>query len=142
MVLYPGLLLSSDAVSFSEEGPHASPSGRVSSISCHLSHTAWRVTPRALAISAQDRPAFRAYFTLTSSVWSHVWRTCWIAVRVATTSAFQLWGLDLDKPVTRGPFIALWTVTPPLYLAMTSACPFDDTLSRHLGSKVRALWFP
>lgn len=132
MMLYPGLPLRSGTVSFSEEVLPASPSGRISSISCHRSHTAWRVTPRALAISAQDSPAFRAYFTLTSSVWSHVWRTCWIALRVATTSASQFCALDLDNPVDRGPFIALWTVTPPLYLAMTSACPFDDILSRHL----------
>lgn len=136
MVRYPGLQSPSVALGFSEEGPHVSPSGRVSSISCHRSHTAWRVTPRALAISAQDRPAFRAYFTLMSSVWSHVWRTCWIAFKVATTSAVQLCGLDLDNPVDRGPFIALWTVSPPLYLAITSGCPCDGALSRHLYNEV------
>jgi hypothetical protein len=141
MVLYPGLLLRSDTLSFSEEGPHASPSGRVSSISCHRSHTAWRGTPRALAISAQDRPAFRAHFTLTSSMWSHVWPTCWIAVRVATTSAFQLWGLDLDNPVDRGPFIALWTVNPPLYLAMDPApgTPARVYRSHGIGDEITRL---
>lgn len=76
MVLYPGLRKRSGTVSFSEKGPHASLLGRVSSISCHRSHAAWRVTPREVAISAQDRPAIRAYFTVVSSVLSHVWRTC------------------------------------------------------------------
>ena len=136
-MVYPGLLRKcSGTVSFSEKGPHAGLLGKVSSISCHRSHAAWRVTPSAVAISAQDRPAFRAYFTAVISVWSHVWRTCWIAIRVAVTSAFQLCGLDLDDPVDRGPFIALWTVGPPLYLAITSACPCGGTLSRHLGNKV------
>ena len=118
-----GVVKALGAVSFSEYGPHVSFVGKVSSISCQRSHAAWRVTPRAVAISAQDRPVFRAYFTVLSSVLSHVWRTCWIAIRVVVTSAFQFCGLDMDAPVDRGPVIALWTVGPPLYLAMVSACP-------------------
>lgn len=70
----------------------------------------------------------QARLPCVSWVWSHVWRTCWIALRVAITSAFQLCGLDMDAPVDRGPFIALWTVGPPLYLAITSACPYDGNL--------------
>jgi hypothetical protein len=81
-------------------------------------------------ISAQDRPAFRAYFTVVSSVWSHVWRTCCIALRVAATSAVQLCGLDLDAPGDRGSFIALWTVVPPLYLAMATVAGGLRSISR------------
>lgn len=92
--------------SFSAEGPHASFLGRVSSSSCHRSHTAWRVAPRAVAISAQDKPAFRAYRTVLTSVLSQVWRTSCMAFSVVATSAFQPCGLDRDTPVTRGPFIA------------------------------------
>jgi hypothetical protein len=107
------------------------PSCRVSSSSCHRSQAAWRVTPREVAISAHVRPALRAYFTVTSSVLSHVWRTCCMAFRVATISACQPSWLDRDEPMNRGPFIALCTVGPPLYLAIASACAWHGSLSRN-----------
>ena len=106
MVPYSVLLNLSGAESRSEEGSHASPSGSVSSISCPRSHAVCRVIPRQVAISVQDRPALRAYFTVTSSVLSQVCRTCCIAFKVAAISAFQLCRLDIDAPVDRGPVMA------------------------------------
>ena len=68
---------------------------------------------------------------------SHFCRTSWRADKVVSTSRFQLSGLDVDPPALRGPFIALWTVGLPLYLAMTvrvslQRCRVKASLQRHL----------